>query len=91
MNHDALTAAKRAFLMHRGNSDSSIEEAIKVYMVELCKPGELIVGEAIQPQRDYRKELWITASQMHTGTSFEKIDFCNRVVLGFDAFFKANP
>lgn len=91
MNRVALTAAVQAFRDHMGDTGESIEAAIQTYMAELCKPGELIVGEAIQPQRDYRKELWIATSEMHIGSSLEKIDFSNSVVLGFDAFFKANP
>lgn len=91
MNYEALTAAKKAFFMHDGNVSSSIEQAVKAYIAKSSEPGELIVGEAIQPQRDYRKELWIATSEMRMGTADENISFSNSVVRGFDAFFKENP
>ena len=91
MNVDALNVAKRAFFLHKGNMHSSLEAAVKAYEAELCKPGELIVGEAIQPQRDYRKELWVQTALEASGAATEAAAYASKVVLAFDAFFKENP
>lgn len=42
-----------------GGWEERLKSAIETYMAEIFKPGELVVGEAIEPQRDYRKELWM--------------------------------
>lgn len=81
LNQAALDAAYHAFWAHPGDSRPSVEAAIRTYMAEAFKPGagELIVGEAIQPQRDYRKELWIEAwktngSSLTANTALQQFD-----------------
>jgi len=60
-NEAAFNKACIAYADYDGGWEERLKSAIETYMTEAFQPGELIVGEAIQPQRDYRKELWIHA------------------------------
>lgn len=57
----ALNKAAIAYASSDGGWEERLEAAIEAYPAEVFKPGSLVVGEAIEPQRDYRKELWIDA------------------------------
>ena len=88
LNHEALDKALYAFNRHPGDQKSSFIVAIEAYLTEMFKPGDLIVGEAI-PQRDYRKELWITHWAAIDGkTKFEDaVCGTQKAVEAFDKFF----
>lgn len=92
LNQAALDAAYRAFVAHPGASRPSVEAAIEAYLAEVFKPGELIVGGAIEPQRDYRKELWadvaIAVARSDSATSkYAPGDFADTTLAKFDAQF----
>ena len=80
LNQAALDAAYHAFVAHPGDSRPSVEAAIRTYMaVTTPSPVKMIGGEAIQPQRDYRKELWIEAwktngSSLTANTALQQFD-----------------
>jgi hypothetical protein len=59
LDKDKLAKALAAYEDHDGGVYGGIEAAIEAYLEDMFKPGEMIVGEAVQPARDYRKELWI--------------------------------
>lgn len=47
------------FANHPGDTRASVTAAIEDFLEDMFKPGELVVGEPVATQRDYRKELWI--------------------------------
>ena len=92
LNRDALRHAFAAFDNCIGDDDLCVEAAIEAYLAEVFKPGELIVGEAIKPQRDYRKELWadvaIAVARSDSATSkYAPGDFADTTLAKFDAQF----
>ena len=87
LDQKALDKAVQAYYDNDVSIDSAVADSIKVYLAEMMRPGELVVSEPIQPQRDYRKELWIATSVSHTGTAIINVEYCKTVVRGFDEFF----
>lgn len=59
LNEAAFNKACISYADDDGGWEERLKSAIETYMAEIFKPGELFVGEAIEPQRDYRKELWM--------------------------------
>jgi len=84
LNKEWLAKAGAAYARHQGDSDLSLEVAIETYLAELFRPGELIVGEPIQPQRDYRKELWF---EVYLKSANMPETSAERAVDAFDKFF----
>lgn len=82
LNEVAFRKACIAYGDCQGGWEDRLDAAIEAYLAETFKPGELIVGEAIQPQRDYRKELWIDAWNK-TGSSIA----ANAALQQFDMTF----
>lgn len=92
LNKDAFAKAVSAYENHLGGEESSLEAAIEAYLTEAFKPGELIVGEAIEPQRDYRKELWVGVATAvvrsdSTTSKYAPGDFADAALAKFDARF----
>lgn len=89
LNEAAFNKACIAYADSDGGWEERLKSAIETYMAEIFKPGELIVGEAIEPQRDYRKELWIAhwVSVPATTTYSKAVETSQRAVRAFDEFF----
>lgn len=91
-------AVEAAYLALTKCDDAVIESRLKVAIQaafdETFKPGELTIepmmGEFV-PQRDYRKELWISHAAILTQDNVlseqETAASCNKLVLEFDKFF----
>lgn len=84
MNNAALAAAKSAF-EDAGNDQLGIAAAIETY-------NRLVSGGG-QPQRDYRKELWLSHwAGIPADVAFTAaVASAERAVEAFDEFFKENP
>ena len=87
LNEECLRRAFEAFDSSRGITHRRIEVAIKAYLAEMFKPGQVMTMEPLEaiPQRDYRKEAWIAA--IGQGNP----DYANLVLQHFDATFPAGP
>lgn len=86
-----LNKAAIAYASDDGGWEERLKAAIEAYLAEVFKPGSLIVGEAIEPQRDYRKELWIAHwASVPASTKFDAaVESARRAVQAFDEFFAA--
>lgn len=90
MNQDALEASVKAY--HSESTVSGgIAAAIETY--NRLVSSELVVGELVQPQRDYRKELWLSHwAGIPADVAFTAaVASAERAVEAFDVFFKENP
>lgn len=81
LDKNAFEKAVQAFYAN----GEMLEFAIEAYLEELFKPGQLVVGEAIQPARDFRKELWI--AEYASGGR----DDANEALAEFDKTFPKDP
>lgn len=93
LNQEWLGKARAAF---RASGDDNLAEAIETYIAEMFKPGELIVGGADQPPRDYRKELWIGVAERVAGSDATTnmaapAKWANETLAAFDKTFPPEP
>ena len=92
LNEAAFNKACITYADDDGGWEERLKSAIETYMAEIFKPGELFVGEAIEPQRDYRKELWVgvaiaVARSDSTTSKYASGDFADTALAKFDAQF----
>lgn len=91
-NEVAFNKACIAYASGSGGWEERLKAAIEAYLAEAFRPGELVIGEASEPQRDYRKELWIgvaiaVARSDSTTSEFSPGNFANTALAKFDAQF----
>lgn len=94
LDKKALDKAVEAYHAH-GDHFSSVEAAINAYYKEIFKSVELVaLPPPPQPQRDYRKELWIGVFRdMNNGNGGSILSpgecegIANDAVARFDRFF----
>lgn len=98
LNEECLRRAFEAFDSSRGITHRRIEVAIKAYLAEMFKPGQVMTMEPLEaiPQRDYRKELWLdvaTAVARSDGARDRAAPgkWADRALANFDKTFPAGP
>lgn len=92
LNEVAFVKACTAYGDCQGAWEDRLDAAIEAYLAEVFKPGELVVGEAVEPQRDCRKELWmgvaIAVARSDNATKLESpTRWADQVLADFDKRF----
>lgn len=84
LTKDERERAFGVFANHAGDTEESVAAAIEDRLEQMFKPGELIVGGPIHPQRDYRKELWV---EVYLKSANMPASCADSAVKAFDEFF----
>lgn len=89
----AMRKAIQAYHNAPGGCEDGIRAAIAIYLTNTqLTSGELIVGESLPLQRDYRKELWIgvataVANGLNAFRNGIAFDRANEALAAFDKVF----